>query len=130
MWEAQTPWITRLLPVGHTGALGNISGQEGHFGAGSCVISQGKVLSLVSRGQLLGSDSWPGQRGQCFPSPTFQVAASLLQCLLSSRPEVPLGVSVCRKVWGDRGSASSGPWRCLLPVQGRRPGTPVHAFFA
>lgn len=87
VWEAQTPWVTCLLPVDHTGALGNISGQEGHFGAGSCVTSQERELSLVSPGQLLGRDSWQGQRGQCFPSPTLEVAASSLPpVLIASGP--------------------------------------------
>lgn len=82
MWEAQTPWITRLLPVDHTGALGNSIEPEGHLGAGSCVNSLERVLSFVSPGHLLGRDSWQGQRGQRFPSPTLEVTPSSLPLVL------------------------------------------------
>lgn len=49
---------------------------EGHFAAGSCATSQGRICSSFSRGQLLGVDWWRGGREQGFPSQTLEVAAS------------------------------------------------------
>lgn len=74
-WHVGSPDSVDYPPIacGHTVALGNITGQEGHFGAGSCVNSQERALS---QGRLLGRDSWQGQRGQCFPSSTLEEVAT------------------------------------------------------
>lgn len=59
-WKAQALSVTWLLPAGHTGTLGNITGQEGLFAAGSCVTSLERIPSCFSGEQLLGGDLWRG----------------------------------------------------------------------